>query len=226
MPIDEMAHSPFVASEQHPLAFGFAGGGIIALLVIVSTFGTTNGNVLGYRAGEFAMARQGNFGSWVEKPTRNLNAGNARPCTPYGPVCWCSADHLTCSPICWYLLAGFLRTQRCRDIYPPARCPTPRPYKVWELSDHPMLFVLFNIFFLVNDIIQRRNHHLSGHTPIINPLFEVYSLRQWVPSCTSISGRSRPVSGSGRFEKIQCLRNDLACQDKATSVFDKCYHCC
>ena len=46
LPIDKLATSAVVASDAAMLVMGAAGGGIIALMVIISTFGATNANIL------------------------------------------------------------------------------------------------------------------------------------------------------------------------------------
>ena len=57
LPIDLIASSQMVASDAASVVLGSAGGGIIALMVIISTFGTTNANVLATARVTFAMAQ-------------------------------------------------------------------------------------------------------------------------------------------------------------------------
>ncbi len=90
LPIDSIAGSPMVAADAATKAFGWVGGGLIAGMVIVSTFGTTNGNILATARVSFAMASERRFFSW---------AGNVHPtpfklpamrwcCTVSGPRFW------------------------------------------------------------------------------------------------------------------------------------------
>src|SRR5690606_5940526 len=46
LPIEEMANSPLVAATASELVFGKYGASIIAIAVIISTFGALNGNIL------------------------------------------------------------------------------------------------------------------------------------------------------------------------------------
>ena len=61
LPVDQMAKSPMVGSDAAAVVMGSVGGAIIAAMVIVSTFGTTNGNVLATARVTFAMAREKRF---------------------------------------------------------------------------------------------------------------------------------------------------------------------
>ncbi|HQQ98858.1 MAG TPA: amino acid permease [Cyclobacteriaceae bacterium] len=200
MPIDEMAHSPFVASEATSRAFGFAGGGIIALLVIVSTFGTTNGNVLATARVSFAMARQGNFFSWVGKIHPKFETpGNALALH----AIWTSmlvlsgsfdmlTDMLVFVSWLFYGLsaAGIFILRFSMPL-------APRPYKVWGYPVVPALFVLFTVFFLITTVYNDVSNYLNGHTPIINSLFGLLLTALGVPLYFYFR-RVKTVTGSGK----------------------------
>ncbi|MEO5907004.1 MAG: amino acid permease, partial [Saprospiraceae bacterium] len=61
MPIDTIASSSMVASDASKIVFGIIGGGLIALLVLLSTFGTSHGNILSTTRITYAMSREGSF---------------------------------------------------------------------------------------------------------------------------------------------------------------------
>jgi basic amino acid/polyamine antiporter, APA family len=78
LPIDRIAGSKLVASEAAEVVFGGIGGALIAFIVIISTFGTTNGNVLATARVSFAMAHEKNFFQWAGKVHPRFNTpGNA-----------------------------------------------------------------------------------------------------------------------------------------------------
>ena len=174
LPIDTLAHSSFVASDAASKAFGYAGGGVIALLVIVSTFGTTNGNILATARVSFAMAEQKNFFGWVGKVHPKFN-------TPANALLihagWTSLSVLSGSFdmltdmlvfVSWLFYglsaAGVFIL---RKKMPNAE----RPYKVWGYPWLPGLFVLFTGFFLVTTVYNDVNNYLQDRSPVINSLF-------------------------------------------------------
>ena len=57
LPIAAMAQSTFIAADAAQVAFGTTGAALISLLVILSTFGTTNANILSTARVTFAMGR-------------------------------------------------------------------------------------------------------------------------------------------------------------------------
>lgn len=65
LPINRLATSSFVASDAAKAAWGTIGGMIIALIVIISTFGTTNANVLATARVTFAMGREHRWFQWA-----------------------------------------------------------------------------------------------------------------------------------------------------------------
>src|SRR6185369_7306415 len=67
LPIEAIAKSSFLASDAASSAFGFGAGALIALLVMISTFGGTNGNVLATARVTFAMAQEKRFFSFAGK---------------------------------------------------------------------------------------------------------------------------------------------------------------
>ena len=78
LPVDAMAASSLVASDAAKIAFGFIGGGIIALLITISILGTTQSNVLTPPGMTFAMARNGHFFPTAGKVHPRFNTpGNA-----------------------------------------------------------------------------------------------------------------------------------------------------
>jgi len=142
--------------------------------VIVSTFGTTNGNVLATARVSFAMAEQKNFFGWVGKVHPRFN-------TPANALvlhaAWTSllvlsgsfdmlTDMLVFVSWLFYGLSAagvFILRKKMPDAH--------RPYKVWGYPILPALFVLFTGFFLVTTVYNDVNNYLEDRTPVINSLF-------------------------------------------------------
>ncbi|MBK6912138.1 MAG: amino acid permease [Ignavibacteriales bacterium] len=87
LPIDEMSNSPLVAASAIEKLFGSAGGAIISIAVIISTFGALNGSLLASARVPFAMAREklffkrlGDIHPKYATPTFHLSCRNLVGC--------------------------------------------------------------------------------------------------------------------------------------------------
>ncbi len=173
LPIEVMAKSSFVASDAATVTWGVIGGGIIALLVILSTLGTTNSNVLATARVTYAMSEDNRWFAWAGKPHKKFNTpGNAILLNAF----WSSVliisgsfDMLTDMLIfvSWFFygmsaLGVFLLRKKMRDF--------PRDYKVWGYPIVPLFFVGFVLFFLVTTLYTDLNNYLTGKSPLINSL--------------------------------------------------------
>ena len=173
MPVENLARSSFVAADAATVAWGTIGGSAIALMVILSTFGTTNANVLSTARVTFAMGEQNTWFRW---------AGNVQPKyqTPGNALflnaIWAtiliisgSFDMLTDMLIfvTWFFYGmSALGVFILRRKYPDAE----RPYKVWGYPVVTFLFVAFTAYFLVSTLYKDVNNYTNGNTPIINSL--------------------------------------------------------
>jgi APA family basic amino acid/polyamine antiporter len=184
MPIEAIAKSGFVASDAATIAFGTAGGAIIAVLVMLSTFGTTNGNILATARVSFAMAQEKKFFAF---------AGRVHPVyqSP-GNALWLHAtwtcllvfsgsfDMLTdmlvfVSWLFYGLSAAGVFV--LRKTMPHAT----RPYKVWGYPYLPAAFVLFTAFFVASTLVVDIQNYVGGKTTLINSLFGLLLTAMGVP---------------------------------------------
>jgi APA family basic amino acid/polyamine antiporter len=194
LPVQPLAGSSFVASDAAERVWGHAGGAFIALIVIISTFGTANANVLATARVTFAMGGG----------SRALSvAGRVHPrfSTP-GNALWINAawtvlliisgsfDMLTDMLIfvSWFFYGmsafGVLLLRR--------RMPaTERPYKVWGYPVVPVVFVLFTAFFLVSTLITDISNYTNGKTPVINALLGMLISLAGLPLYFILSGKEK-----------------------------------
>ncbi|HTH55628.1 MAG TPA: amino acid permease [Cyclobacteriaceae bacterium] len=174
LPINVVASSAFVASDAASSAFGFGAGALIAVMVMISTFGATNGNVLATARVTFAMAQEKRFFSSI---------GNVHPVfkTPGNALLlhgvWTSllvlsgsfdmlTDMLIFVTWCFYALSA-LGVMVLRKKMPNA----PRPYKTWGYPFVPIAFISVSSFFLIVTLYNDISNYLHGTTPLINSLF-------------------------------------------------------
>lgn len=174
LPIDEMKKSSLVASDALGAVMGVAGAGMIALLVMVSASGATNGNILPCARITFAMAEEKKFFSWTGKVHPRFQ-------TP-GNALW-----LQCIWACLFVLSGsfdmltdtfvfitwifygfaaygiFILRRKMPD--------SERPYKVWGYPVVPIIFILFTAFYFAVTLYTDINNYISGKTYFINSVF-------------------------------------------------------
>lgn len=196
LPIDAIAASSMVGSDAAAVVMGSTGGAIIALMVIISTFGTTNGNILATARVSFAMAQEKRFFDFVGKVhPRFQTPGNAL----WLHGAWTSLlvlsgsfDMLTDMLIfvSWLFYgmsaAGIFVLRR---KLPHAE----RPYRVWGYPIVPAIFVAFTVFFLIATLISDIQLYASGKTQMINSLLGLLLTALGIPLYWYFR---KPVSGN------------------------------
>jgi basic amino acid/polyamine antiporter, APA family len=173
LPIDLVANSALVASDAALIVFGAFGAGLIAIMVLISTFGTTNGNILATARVSFAMAQDGNFFSSVGKVhPRFKTPGNALLLHGiYTSVLVLSGSFDMLTDMLIFVSWLFYGMSAAGIFVLRNKMPhAPRPYKVWGYPIVPALFILFTAFFLTTTLITDVSRYMSGETPIINSL--------------------------------------------------------
>lgn len=173
LPIDVIAQSPMVATDAAVVVMGSIGAGCIALMVILSTMGTTNGNIMATARVSFAMAQENRFfkTAAVIHP-RFGTPGNAL--LIHG-IWTCilvlsgSFDMLTDMLIfvSWLFyglsaLGVFILRRKMPDAE--------RPYRTWGYPLVPAVFVCFTAFFLVTTLMTDISNYREGDTTIIHSI--------------------------------------------------------
>jgi APA family basic amino acid/polyamine antiporter len=176
LPIDKIAASSMVASDAATVVLGAAGGGIIALMVIISTFGTTNANILATARVTFAMAQDKRFFDFAGTVhPRFQTPGNALLLQGVWTsvlVMSGSFDMLTDMLI---FVSWFFYGMSSLGIFV-LRYKMPhrkRPYRVWGYPVVPAIFVGFTFFFLLSTLISDIHSYQTGKTVLINSLLGV-----------------------------------------------------
>jgi APA family basic amino acid/polyamine antiporter len=160
MPIGRMATSPLVAADAAQAVLGRLGVGAVAVVVIISTFGTLAGSMLTGPRIFYAMAEEGLF-------FRAVGRSHPRFHTPSTAIVLTAAlgigfvllrtfeqlaDAFVLGIWPFYALAAaavfVLRRQR-----PDAR----RPVRTWGYPVVPLLFLAAAAFLLVNALVSDRN---------------------------------------------------------------------
>ena len=174
MPVDAMKNSALVASDALYKVMGIAGGGLVALMVVISTAGAENGNIFPSARITFAMGEEGNFFAFTGKV-------NSRFHTPANAL-WLQAgwsillvligsfdmlmDMFVFISWIFYGFGAFgifILRKKMPDLH--------RPYKLWGYPYLPFIFMAFTILYVVLIVYNDVNNYLLGASPIINSLF-------------------------------------------------------
>ncbi|MBS1600129.1 MAG: amino acid permease [Bacteroidetes bacterium] len=176
LPLDIMSKSPLVASDATKVALGIAGGGFIALLIIISCFGATNINLLTNARVVFAMGADGNFFRWTGKVhPRFQTPGNAvfligawSIVLVFSGSFDILADMFVFMSWIFYGLTA-IGVFILRKKFPNAN----RPYKVFGYPTVPLIFIIFTLFYVIVILYNDINNYLNGQSPIINSVFGI-----------------------------------------------------
>lgn len=184
LPVSSIAHSSMVASDAAAIAFGTLGAGMIAAMVLISTFGAANASVLSNARVVYAMAEDGKFFSWAGKVhPRYDTPGNALVLQGFWAsllVISGSFDMLTDMLIfvSWLFyglsaLGVFVLRRKMAHI--------PRPYKVWGYPWVPGIFVLFTFAFLIITLWNDIHLYSIGERPVVNSLLGLALMLSGLP---------------------------------------------
>jgi APA family basic amino acid/polyamine antiporter len=184
MPVTAIASSLFVASDAAAIAWGTIGGTIITLMVILSTLGTTNSNVLATARLTCAWSKENKLFSRASVVHhKNQTPGNALILNAVWScllVMTGSFDMLTDMLVfvswLFYMMSGIgLFVLRYKL---PSR---ERPYKVWGYPVVPVIFIAFAALFLVVTIYTDITNYAEGKTTFVNSVFGLLITLAGVP---------------------------------------------
>jgi APA family basic amino acid/polyamine antiporter len=165
--------SYLVATDVASSFLGHWGGSLIAIAIMISTFGTTNGTLMMSARVYYAMAKEKLF-------FKKLQYVHPRFRTP-GPslivqAAWTSIlilsgtfDQLTDMLIfvSWiFYAAAALGVIVLRRKMPDHE----RPYKVWGYPAVPILFIIFAMIYVVFTLYSDIANYASGRAPLINSM--------------------------------------------------------
>lgn len=171
LPVEQVAASPLVASDAITAVSGRTGGAIVAVLIVISTFGAINGNIMATTRVTYAMSRDKLFFTWAGKDhPRFYTPGNAL----WLHGIWTCvlivsgsfdmlADMFTFISWVAYLM-GAIGIFILRKKMPGAE----RPYKVWGYPVVPILFIGFAFFYVVSTVWNDIGSYCRGEVAVVN----------------------------------------------------------
>jgi basic amino acid/polyamine antiporter, APA family len=176
MPVSVMKDSALVATDAIQPIWGTAGAGFIALLVMISTFGAVNGNILACARVSFAMGREGSFFRFAgtvhkrfETPGNALWLHGGWTCVfIFSGTFDMLADLFVFVTWIFYLFAAagvFILRKKMKEI--------PRTYKTWGYPVAPAFFILFSAFYLVMTVYNDIVSYNQGKVQVMNSVLGI-----------------------------------------------------
>lgn len=174
LPLGVMSQSTLVAADAIRTTVGWTGGGLIALLVMISTFGAVNGNLFPCARIQFAMAEEGNFFKRIGKVHPRFQTPGNSLWLQWGWTCLFvitgSFDMLTdLFVFITWLFYGFaayglfILRRKMKNAE--------RPYKMWGYPVLPVIFILFAGFYFFLTLYGDIQNYRLGKTPFINSVY-------------------------------------------------------
>jgi APA family basic amino acid/polyamine antiporter len=173
LPVDEMAASTLVASDAMKKVFGITGGGIIAAMVVISTFGCSGANIMATSRVTFAMAREKKFFSWagIEHP-RFFTPGNALLLHMIWTCLFIISGSFEILADMFVFITWIFYGAIAAGVFilrkrlPQAE----RPYKVWGYPLVPLIFFGFTIYYIAATLYNDITNYLNGNAPLIKSI--------------------------------------------------------
>jgi APA family basic amino acid/polyamine antiporter len=198
LPIDTMAKSKLVASDAIGKALGNIGGGIVAILIIVSTFGATSANLLANARVVFAMGESKTFFPQAAKVhPKYKTPGNAVIILGI----WSSllvlsgsfdllADMFIFVSWIFYGLV-ILGLFILRKKMPNAE----RPYKAWGYPVIPLIFMVFTAIYIATTLYNDINNYVQDRSPFINSVFGLILTAIGIPLYFYFKAKNKKKAG-------------------------------
>ncbi len=174
LPIDVMAKSPLVASDATAVVFGNVGGIIIAVLIVISTIGTTTVNLLANSRVVFAMSVSKLFFKSAGKVHPKFNTpGNAIVILGIWSCLLVLSGSFDLLADMFIFISWIFYGMVIWGLFilrkkmPNAE----RPYKAWGYPIVPLIFLLFTIVYITTTLYNDITNYISGKSTIINSVF-------------------------------------------------------
>jgi basic amino acid/polyamine antiporter, APA family len=174
MPVETMKNAGRVATQAMLPVWGVAGATVITVMVMISTFGAVNGNLLACTRVTYAMSNEKSFFAWPGKthPKYKTPANALWLHTVLISLYILSgtfdmlADMFVFITWIFYAFAAlgiFILRRRMPDAE--------RPFRVWGYPVLPALFILFAAFFVGMTLYTDIQNYHEGKTQVIQSLF-------------------------------------------------------
>jgi len=184
LPIDAVAASPLVASDATEKVYGIIGGTIIAVLIVVSTFGSTNINLLTNARIAFAMSGSKTFFSWAGKvhPKFKTPGNSVIILGAWSSILVVSGSFDILADMFIFMSWVFYGlTVACVFILRKKMPKIERPYKAFGYPVVPAVFILFTGIYIGTTLFNDISNYQQGKSPFINSVFGLLLTATGIP---------------------------------------------
>jgi basic amino acid/polyamine antiporter, APA family len=194
LPIDEMAQSSLVASDAMEKVLGRESGTLITVLIVLSTLGAINGNIMSTTRITQAMAQDGFF-------FKTFGRIHPRFLTPVNTIwlhtVWCGvfvfsgtfdmlADMFVF--ITWtFIVAACIGLMLLRRTMPHH----PRPYRMWGYPWLLLVFTAFAAYYVGSTLYYEIMAYQSGKAKTINSLLGILITGTGIPLYFFFAARNK-----------------------------------
>ncbi|MBP9194377.1 MAG: amino acid permease [Saprospiraceae bacterium] len=170
---DKAAASTLIATDAILPILGNAGAALIAIMVLVSTFGAVNGNTLACARLTFSMGENKDFYPWTGTVHPKYHTpSNALWLHAFVSILYILSGSFDMLAdlfvfVTWIFYGfGAYGLIILRKKYPN----TPRPYSIKAYPFLPLIFVLFSALYAIITIYSDITAYLKGETPVIKSI--------------------------------------------------------
>lgn len=182
--IGQMSVSKLVATDAVSVVAGSNAVIIVALAIMISTFGASNGTIMSSARIYFAMAREGLFFKSIGKlhPKYETPVNSLLLQASWASVLVLSGTFDMLTDMLIFVAWIFYALSAISVIILRMREPeTPRPYKVWGYPYIPIIFILFSVAFLGVTLYNDITAYQVGQSTVVNSVFGLVIVATGIP---------------------------------------------
>ena len=184
MPVDVMKHSTLVASDALYIIMGVGGGGLIAVLVLISTAGATNSNILPCSRVIFAMSEEKNFFRFAGKvhPKYHTPANALWFQAAWGTALVLIGSFDMLMDMFVFITWIFYGFAAYGIFILRKKMPEREPgYRLKGYPVLPVIFILFSTLYVVMTLYNDINDYIAGRSHIIVSVFGLILVAVGIP---------------------------------------------
>ena len=184
MPVDVMKHSTLVASDALYIIMGLGGGGLIAVLVLISTAGATNSNILPCSRVIFAMSEEKNFFRFAGRvhPKYHTPANALWFQAAWGAALVLIGSFDMLMDMFVFITWIFYGFAAYGIFILRKKMPERKPgYRLKGYPVLPVIFILFSTLYVVMTLYNDINDYIAGRSQIIVSVFGLVLVAIGIP---------------------------------------------
>lgn len=199
LPVEVMAHSSLVGVAAAQAVLGAGGAAFIAIAVMLSTLGTTNGSILSSARLFYAMAEHGVLPPAFGRlhPHYRTPAGALALQALWASILVLSGTFDTLTDMLIVVSWGFYALGAAGIIVLRRKLPdAPRPWRVPGYPVVPLLFVIFATVFVLLSLMEDISAYARGKLPFMRTVLGITLVAAGIPLYVLRRPRQSPTRGT------------------------------